>query len=96
MVLSCSCPVCRYCQTPEEVADNRCMKCGSQEVNTFLVCSALLAQLVACQIYNLNFSPGVTLNPNLPNVCHVHSVEIGHEIISMAILSLPQRPVRLL
>lgn len=28
-----SCPVCRYCQTPEEVADSRCMKCGSQEVH---------------------------------------------------------------
>ncbi|XP_064612632.1 LOW QUALITY PROTEIN: BRCA1-associated protein-like [Liolophura sinensis] len=26
-----SCPVCRYCQTPEEVADNRCIECGSQE-----------------------------------------------------------------
>ncbi|XP_041348267.1 BRCA1-associated protein-like isoform X2 [Gigantopelta aegis] len=26
-----SCPVCRYCQTPEEVADNRCMNCGSHE-----------------------------------------------------------------
>ncbi|XP_048728991.2 BRCA1-associated protein-like [Ostrea edulis] len=26
-----SCPVCRYCQTPEETADQRCMTCGSQE-----------------------------------------------------------------
>ncbi|GAB1598091.1 BRCA1-associated protein-like [Argonauta hians] len=26
-----SCPVCRYCQTPEEVPDNRCLECGSQE-----------------------------------------------------------------
>ncbi|CAC5377539.1 BRAP [Mytilus coruscus] len=26
-----SCPVCRYLQTPEEVVDNRCMTCGSQE-----------------------------------------------------------------
>ena len=28
-----SCPVCRFLQTPEEVADNRCMTCGSQEVD---------------------------------------------------------------
>ncbi|KAK3084604.1 hypothetical protein FSP39_016145 [Pinctada imbricata] len=26
-----SCPVCRYCQTPEEVQDNSCMICGSNE-----------------------------------------------------------------
>lgn len=26
-----SCPVCRYCQTPELVPDNRCFTCGSQE-----------------------------------------------------------------
>lgn len=26
-----SCPVCRYCQTPELVPDNRCFSCGSQE-----------------------------------------------------------------
>uniref|UniRef100_A0A1E1X5M3 Brca1-associated protein n=1 Tax=Amblyomma aureolatum TaxID=187763 RepID=A0A1E1X5M3_9ACAR len=26
-----SCPVCRYCQTPESVPDNRCFSCGSQE-----------------------------------------------------------------
>ncbi|XP_059177999.1 BRCA1-associated protein-like [Physella acuta] len=26
-----SCPVCRYCQTPEAVADQRCMQCGSHE-----------------------------------------------------------------
>ncbi|XP_076363777.1 BRCA1-associated protein [Tachypleus tridentatus] len=26
-----SCPVCRYCQTPEAVPDNHCFGCGSQE-----------------------------------------------------------------
>lgn len=26
-----SCPVCRYCQTPEQIADNRCLECNSQE-----------------------------------------------------------------
>lgn len=26
-----SCPVCRYCQTPELTADNRCFQCHSQE-----------------------------------------------------------------
>ncbi|XP_013780063.1 BRCA1-associated protein-like [Limulus polyphemus] len=26
-----SCPVCRYCQTPEPVPDNHCFGCGSQE-----------------------------------------------------------------
>ena len=32
-----SCPVCRYCQTPEEVADQRCMSCGSHEVRIFVL-----------------------------------------------------------
>uniref|UniRef100_A0A8C8GB24 BRCA1-associated protein n=1 Tax=Oncorhynchus tshawytscha TaxID=74940 RepID=A0A8C8GB24_ONCTS len=26
-----SCPVCRYCQTPEPVEDNKCFECGVQE-----------------------------------------------------------------
>ncbi|XP_015786948.1 BRCA1-associated protein [Tetranychus urticae] len=26
-----SCPVCRYCQTPESVPENRCFECASQE-----------------------------------------------------------------
>ncbi|XP_035207349.1 BRCA1-associated protein-like isoform X2 [Stegodyphus dumicola] len=26
-----SCPVCRYCQTPELMPDNRCVTCGSQD-----------------------------------------------------------------
>ncbi|TNM92109.1 hypothetical protein fugu_019121 [Takifugu bimaculatus] len=27
-----SCPVCRYCQTPEPVEENKCFECGVQEV----------------------------------------------------------------
>lgn len=27
------CPVCRYCQTPEPVEENKCFECGVQEVN---------------------------------------------------------------
>ncbi|RWS16405.1 brca1-associated protein-like protein [Dinothrombium tinctorium] len=35
-----SCPVCRYCQTPEPVPDNRCFECGSQQDSLWicLVC----------------------------------------------------------
>lgn len=28
-----SCPVCRYCQTPEPVEENKCFECGVQEVS---------------------------------------------------------------
>lgn len=28
----CRCPVCRYCQTPEPVEENKCFECGVQEV----------------------------------------------------------------
>lgn len=27
------CPVCRYCQTPEPVEENKCFECGVQEVS---------------------------------------------------------------
>lgn len=29
------CPVCRYCQTPEPVEENKCFECGVQEVNSW-------------------------------------------------------------
>uniref|UniRef100_A0A2K6V2Q8 BRCA1 associated protein n=1 Tax=Saimiri boliviensis boliviensis TaxID=39432 RepID=A0A2K6V2Q8_SAIBB len=28
-----TCPVCRYCQTPEPVEENKCFECGVQEIN---------------------------------------------------------------
>ncbi|XP_016150153.1 BRCA1-associated protein-like [Sinocyclocheilus grahami] len=31
-----SCPVCRYCQTPEPVEENKCFECGVQEVNNYV------------------------------------------------------------
>lgn len=32
------CPVCRYCQTPEPVEENKCFECGVQEVSCITVC----------------------------------------------------------
>lgn len=31
------CPVCRYCQTPEPVEENKCFECGVQEVDNISV-----------------------------------------------------------
>ncbi|NWI56385.1 BRAP protein, partial [Calyptomena viridis] len=31
------CPVCRYCQTPEPVEENKCFECGVQEVSRWTV-----------------------------------------------------------
>ncbi|XP_076452554.1 BRCA1-associated protein-like [Babylonia areolata] len=42
-----TCPVCRYCQTPEEVPDQRCMECGSQE--SLWIC--LICGSVGCGRY---------------------------------------------
>lgn len=30
------CPVCRYCQTPEPVEENKCFECGVQEVSRWV------------------------------------------------------------
>ncbi|NXU70516.1 BRAP protein, partial [Oreotrochilus melanogaster] len=43
------CPVCRYCQTPEPVEENKCFECGVQEVSRWVdvvppgLCSSELA-----------------------------------------------------
>ncbi|XP_071944544.1 BRCA1-associated protein-like [Antedon mediterranea] len=42
-----SCPVCRYCQTPEMVEDNKCYKCGVQE--SLWIC--LVCGVVGCGRY---------------------------------------------
>ncbi|NXC36831.1 BRAP protein, partial [Campylorhamphus procurvoides] len=38
------CPVCRYCQTPEPVEENKCFECGVQEVSRWV--DDLTAQLL--------------------------------------------------
>ncbi|KAG1681854.1 BRCA1-associated protein [Nymphon striatum] len=42
-----SCPVCRYCQTPEAVPDNKCFECHSQE--SLWIC--LICGYVGCGRY---------------------------------------------
>ena len=52
MTLCYSCPVCRYCQTPEETADQRCMTCGSQEVSQFAWCfQAFKYNVLVCKLH---------------------------------------------
>ncbi|RWS28418.1 brca1-associated protein-like protein [Leptotrombidium deliense] len=43
-----SCPVCRYCQTPEPVPDNHCFECGSQQ-DSLWIC--LLCGHIGCGRY---------------------------------------------
>ncbi|CAG2162310.1 unnamed protein product [Oppiella nova] len=47
-----SCPVCRYCQTPELIPDNRCFECGSQasQQDTLWIC--LICGHIGCGRYN--------------------------------------------
>ncbi|KAL8591582.1 hypothetical protein ACOMHN_055549 [Nucella lapillus] len=42
-----TCPVCRYCQTPEVVPDQRCMQCGAQE--SLWIC--LICGCIGCGRY---------------------------------------------
>ena len=47
-----SCPVCRYCQTPELIPDNRCFECGSHasQQDTLWIC--LICGHIGCGRYN--------------------------------------------
>lgn len=44
------CPVCRYCQTPEPVEENKCFECGVQEVTEKL---CLVSKLILIKSFYL-------------------------------------------
>ena len=46
-----SCPVCRYCQTPELLPDNRCFECGSQSSNQDTLWICLICGHIGCGRY---------------------------------------------
>lgn len=46
-----SCPVCRYCQTPEQLADNRCFECGSQSSTQDTLWICLICGHIGCGRY---------------------------------------------
>ncbi|XP_053376205.1 BRCA1-associated protein-like [Mercenaria mercenaria] len=64
-----SCPVCRYCQTPEEAADNRCMKCGSQE--SLWIC--LICGNIGCGRY-----VGLHAFRHFQETHHTYAMELGN------------------
>ncbi|KAL5016961.1 hypothetical protein ScPMuIL_006550 [Solemya velum] len=64
-----SCPVCRYCQTPEEVADNKCMKCGSQE--SLWIC--LICGNIGCGRY-----VGMHAYRHFQDSQHTYAMQIGN------------------
>ncbi|KAK6967569.1 BRCA1-associated protein, partial [Biomphalaria glabrata] len=63
-----SCPVCRYCQTPEEVADQRCMQCGSQE--SLWIC--LICGHVGCGRY-----VGTHAKKHFQDTNHTYAMQLG-------------------
>ncbi|CAL1548415.1 unnamed protein product [Lymnaea stagnalis] len=63
-----SCPVCRYCQTPEEVADQRCMQCGSHE--SLWIC--LICGLVGCGRY-----VGLHAYKHFQDTNHTYAMQLG-------------------
>ncbi|KAI7693068.1 hypothetical protein SSS_02121 [Sarcoptes scabiei] len=46
-----SCPVCRYCQTPESLPDNRCCECGSQSTTQDTLWICLICGHIGCGRY---------------------------------------------
>ncbi|GFN84785.1 Brca1-associated protein [Plakobranchus ocellatus] len=63
-----SCPVCRYCQTPEEVADQRCMNCGSHE--SLWIC--LICGNVGCGRY-----VGLHAYKHFQDTNHTYAMQLG-------------------
>ena len=49
------CPVCRYCQTPEPVEENKCFECGVQEVTESVWCISYKAILTCLFLNHLDF-----------------------------------------
>ncbi|KAL3856749.1 hypothetical protein ACJMK2_011472 [Sinanodonta woodiana] len=64
-----SCPVCRHVQTPEEVADNRCMKCGSPE--SLWMC--LICGHIGCGRY-----VGMHAYRHFQKTQHTYAMELGN------------------
>ncbi|XP_052800633.1 BRCA1-associated protein-like [Mya arenaria] len=64
-----SCPVCRYSQTPEEVDENRCMKCGSQE--SLWIC--LICGNIGCGRYI-----GLHAYRHFQETQHTYAMELGN------------------
>lgn len=63
-----TCPVCRYCQTPEEVPDQRCMQCGSQE--SLWIC--LICGSVGCGRYI-----GLHAYKHFQETNHTYAMQLG-------------------
>ncbi|KAK7480039.1 hypothetical protein BaRGS_00028676, partial [Batillaria attramentaria] len=63
-----TCPVCRYCQTPEEVPDQRCMECGSQE--SLWIC--LICGSVGCGRY-----VGLHAYRHFQETNHTYAMQLG-------------------
>lgn len=64
-----SCPVCRFLQTPEEVADNKCMTCGSQE--SLWIC--LVCGNVGCGRYY-----GQHAHSHFLETQHTYAMQLGN------------------
>ncbi|XP_005093000.1 BRCA1-associated protein [Aplysia californica] len=63
-----SCPVCRYIQTPEAVADQRCMQCGSHE--SLWIC--LICGNVGCGRY-----VGLHAYKHFQDTNHTYAMQLG-------------------
>ncbi|XP_063858863.1 BRCA1-associated protein-like isoform X3 [Scylla paramamosain] len=64
-----SCPVCRYCQTPEEIPDQRCSLCGSAD--SLWIC--LICGHVGCGRY-----VGGHAHRHFMETNHVFSLQVGN------------------
>lgn len=63
-----TCPVCRYCQTPEELPDQRCMQCGSQE--SLWIC--LICGCIGCGRY-----VGLHAYKHFQDTNHTYAMQLG-------------------
>ncbi|XP_022108834.1 BRCA1-associated protein-like isoform X2 [Acanthaster planci] len=65
-----SCPVCRYCQTPEAVEDHKCFTCGAQE--SLWIC--LICGHVGCGRYSNRHS-----YTHFEETQHTYAMQLGNQ-----------------
>ncbi|XP_038059947.1 BRCA1-associated protein-like [Patiria miniata] len=65
-----SCPVCRYCQTPEAVEDHKCFTCGAQE--SLWIC--LICGHVGCGRYSNRHSYS-----HFEETQHTYAMQLGNQ-----------------
>lgn len=68
-----SCPVCRYCQTPDAMPDSRCSECGSQSTAQDSLWICLICGHIGCGRYLKGHA-----STHHKDTGHTYAMQLGH------------------